>query len=67
MKTWEEIEPLLDSALDLSRDLRADFLAKQCVSDPELHALIECLLIECERDEGFLDMPATRFAQPLIQ
>lgn len=56
---WARLEPLLDAALDLAPELRGEFVREACAHDDELRAELEALIRTCERDDGFLALPAT--------
>lgn len=60
---WHELQPLIDEALDASPDQRAAVLLKLSGGDARLHARLEKLVAECERDTPFFARPAgERFA-----
>jgi hypothetical protein len=63
---WRRVERVLDGALDLDADQRAEYLSKTCAGDPELRAEVEAWLRCCEAVGGFLESPAHRFALPLL-
>ncbi|HEX2250310.1 MAG TPA: protein kinase [Gemmatimonadales bacterium] len=63
---WQEVESLLDAALDLEPDRRAAFLNAACDSDPALRAEVERLLRSCERAEGLLPKPAAEACASLL-
>jgi serine/threonine-protein kinase len=62
---WQEVSDMLDAALDLRLDERAQFLGRACTTD-ELRTEVDLLLRACERSGGFLDGPASSFAAPLL-
>jgi len=55
--SWQRLSPLLDEALDLPAEQRAQWLARLRDHDPELAAEIDTLLDEARAvgDEGFLE------------
>ena len=63
---WDEIERLLDRALDRSPEERAQLIEEIRSRDPPLAADIERLLRASEEAGGFLEEPAATYAQPLL-
>ena len=59
---WQEIERLLDLALERPADERRAFLEQACPDDPALLEEVNRLLRSCERPEAWLDgqAPPTR-------
>jgi hypothetical protein len=57
---------LLDAALDLPAETRADFLRRSCSDDASLHDEVTELLLACDSAADFLEAPASHAAQPLI-
>jgi len=67
IERWQEVERLLDPALDLRPNERAAFLDQACGPDVELRAMVERMLGACDASDGFLeDEPAPVYAAPLI-
>lgn len=62
---WHEVSAIVDEALDLPVDERAQFLARACPSE-DLRMEVDRFLADCERSDGFLDGAATTFAAPLL-
>jgi WD40 repeat protein len=66
-RRWEQIEDLLQRALDLEPSERAAFLERSCAGDPELRSRIEALLAREADAKSFLESPAvTHIAEELI-
>ncbi len=63
---WLRVEPLLDQALDLPPDRRAEFLRSACGGDAALREVIERLLHAAERADDLLTGPAAGFAAPMV-
>jgi len=63
---WEEIEALLDRALDLRPEERGAFLDEACARDPELRSRLDALLRADERAGTFLEAPALEQSAPLV-
>ena len=60
---WVQLAPLIDAALDLEPDQRADYVDRICAGDSALRADLGRLLAECERNSSFIDRAAAeRFA-----
>jgi serine/threonine protein kinase len=66
LERWQQIEQLLDAALELPSNRRSAFLDSACVADAELRAEVERLLRACEESEDFLEQPAQEFAAPIL-
>jgi eukaryotic-like serine/threonine-protein kinase len=63
---WAEIERLLDAALELAPEERAQWLGRMCTGDPGLRAEVERLLGACEAAGPFLEEPAPVAAAPVV-
>ena len=64
---WQQIEDLLQRALDLEPRERAAFLERSCAGDPELRSGIEALLARESDAKSFLESPAVaHLAEQLI-
>jgi tRNA A-37 threonylcarbamoyl transferase component Bud32 len=63
---WQQVEPLLDAALDLPADQRAAFLDSACADDAELRVEVARLLQACAESRHFLQEPAEAFAAPIL-
>ncbi|MEO5589567.1 MAG: hypothetical protein ABIS03_08280, partial [Gemmatimonadaceae bacterium] len=55
---WARLSPLIDAALDLAPDKRADYLETTCTGDSQLRAELERLLAESERGDTLIDRAA---------
>ena len=67
VERWRVVEPLLDAALALSAERRADFLASACAGDDALRDDLAAMLAECDRDGTGLDRPAVERFATLMQ
>ncbi|MEP6900752.1 MAG: protein kinase [Actinomycetota bacterium] len=56
-KTWNKVERIFHTALDLPVEERTFFLQKQCAGDGELLSEVETLLVSFEKESGFLEEP----------
>lgn len=56
-KDWQQLEPLLNEALNLPTEQRAAFLQQACHDDLSLRQEIEAMLAEEERLNSFLETP----------
>jgi serine/threonine protein kinase len=63
---WVLLEPLLDQALDLPPDRRAEFLRSACGEDTALREVIERLLRAAETADDLLTGPVAGFAAPMV-
>jgi serine/threonine protein kinase len=63
---WQQVEQLLDAALDLPPDARVAFLQSAGGADAELRGEVERLLRACDESENFLREPAQEFAAPIL-
>jgi serine/threonine-protein kinase len=63
---WNEIERLLDLALEQPADERRAFLEQACAGDMALLEEVSRLLRSCERPEAWLDGQAPSYAAPLV-
>ena len=63
---WQLLEPLLDSALELTPEERPSFLATACASDPGLRADLETLLEAHDRPDTLLEQPAAHRFSSLL-
>jgi serine/threonine protein kinase/tetratricopeptide (TPR) repeat protein len=63
---WAEIEQLLDGALELAGEERAEWLGRSCAEDPGLRAEVERLLGACEAAGTFLEEPAPVAAAAMV-
>lgn len=55
---WNEIDKLLDTALELEPEKRKAFLDEACAGDPSLRKEIEALLAADEKARTFIEEPA---------
>jgi serine/threonine protein kinase len=63
---WQQIERLLDAALDIPLEQRTAWLDSDCAGDAQLRADVERLLRACVESEQFLQEPAQEFAGPIL-
>ncbi|MEO8138978.1 MAG: serine/threonine-protein kinase [Gemmatimonadota bacterium] len=63
---WDQIEPILDRALDLPRTERADYLKQACGSDLMLRARVERMLAAGEDPDSPLERSLAAIAGPLL-
>ena len=63
---WAEIERLLDGALELAPEERAEWLGRTSADDPGLRAEVERLLGACDAAGTFLEEPAPVAAAALL-
>lgn len=57
-RKWNQIEELLDAALDLEPKKRKNFLDQACGDNHELRKEVEALLAADERAQSFIEAPA---------
>ncbi|MGH9760369.1 MAG: serine/threonine-protein kinase, partial [Blastocatellia bacterium] len=62
---WQQIDRLLDEALELAPEQRAAFLDRACAGDDSLRKEVESLLAHDERISGFIAAPALAEATAL--
>jgi hypothetical protein len=55
---WQQIDRLLELALDQKSNERADSLEKACAGDEELHREVEALLVAHRQAGSFIEAPA---------
>jgi serine/threonine protein kinase/tetratricopeptide (TPR) repeat protein len=63
---WQQVEQLLDAALDTPPEERPALLETACAGDTALRAEVERLLLACVESDGFLREPAEAFAAPIL-
>lgn len=63
---WQEIDRLLDAALERPRAERSAFLAEACQGDEPLRLKVEALLRADEEAASFIETPAAAFAAELL-
>ena len=63
---WQQINALLDAALERSPDQRHAYLDAHCRNDPDLHREVLSLLEAHDQAQSFLEEPANVYAAPLI-
>jgi serine/threonine protein kinase/TolB-like protein len=63
---WEEIERVLDAALELAPTQRAAYLDGVCARDADLRREVEQMLRACVDAEHLLDAPLSAVAAPLL-
>jgi serine/threonine-protein kinase len=59
---WNQVDRLLDAALELSPEKRAAFLDEACVGDEELRKELDALLASDDGAQSFLEEPALEVA-----
>lgn len=59
---WDQVERILDEALDLPEEQRTSFVHEACKHNPELKEEVELILSSIKESEGWLDDP-TQFKQ----
>jgi serine/threonine-protein kinase len=59
---WQQIDQLLEAALEKEKDQRAAFLDQACAGDQALHQEVETLLAAHDQVEGFIEGPALEVA-----
>ena len=57
LKTWENVERIFHTALDLSVEERKPYLRRECTEDGELFSEVTSLLHSFEKDSAFLNKP----------
>jgi len=60
---WQQIDKLLESALEQEPDRRAAFLEQVCAGDEELHREVEALLRAYGQAGSFIETPAIAAAR----
>jgi len=60
-RRWNQIEELLQKALDLASGERPGFLETACVGDAELRSVVETLLKREEQARSFIETPAIAY------
>jgi len=63
---WQQIDQLLETALELQPDERSAFLAVACAGDESLRLEVESLLRSDEAAENFIEEPAMALAAEVI-
>jgi serine/threonine-protein kinase len=63
---WQQIEPLLDAALELEPGARTAFLDDACRGDPSLREELRSLIAACELGTTILATPAAITYAPLL-
>ena len=63
---WQELEPLLDAALEVEPPRRPAFLDRACGGDLALRAELRSLLAACELGAHMLETPAAITYAPLL-
>ena len=63
---WNELEPLLDAALELEATARSAFLDQVCGDDTTLRAELGALVAACEQGDSILSNPASVTYAPLL-
>ena len=56
-KTWEKVEQVFHTAMELSVAERTPYLQRECADAPELLSEVESLISSFENDSDFLDEP----------
>src|SRR5690349_19146539 len=63
---WQELEPLLDAALEVEPPRRPAFLDRACGGDLALRAELKSLLAACDLGANMLETPAAITYAPLL-
>ncbi|MFN0110563.1 MAG: protein kinase domain-containing protein [Blastocatellia bacterium] len=63
---WQQIDQLLDAALELPTAERAAFLDQACSNNSELRRKVESLLRSEEEAKSFIEAPAAAFAAEML-
>jgi serine/threonine protein kinase len=63
---WQQIDRLLDLALEREEGERAEFLSQACADDEALRSEVESLLAAYEQSKGFIETPALDVAARLM-
>ena len=63
---WNQVDRLLDAALELSPDKRGAFLDQACAGDEALRKEVDALLISDEGARSFLEKPALDVAAKVL-
>src|SRR5258707_836316 len=63
---WQQIEQVLQTALEREPAERAALLERECAGDPDLRAEVESLLASAPRADGFLAANALEDATMLL-
>lgn len=63
---WQQIDQLLEAALERSPDERAAFLADACAADTTLRVEVESLLRSHEEAGNFIEAPAIEMAAEML-
>lgn len=62
LERWNEVDELLQSALQLPAEERGEFVRKACSGDAELEPEVQSLLISDQEAGSFLGRPAIEVA-----
>ena len=63
---WQQIEQVLDGALERRASERGAFLDYACAGDEELRREVEALLANESSAEGFIESPALEVLAPAL-
>jgi serine/threonine protein kinase len=63
-RRWDQIEEMLQQALDLKPDKRPDFLETACRGDADLRRALEGLLSREDEARSFIETPAAAYGAP---
>jgi serine/threonine protein kinase/Tol biopolymer transport system component len=63
---WQQIDELLQAALELDPEERHAFLVLACYGDEPLRQEVESLIVSHEQSENLLDMPLSQVAADLL-
>src|SRR5262245_19733619 len=63
-RRWDQIEELLQKALDVEPDKRLDFLESACLGDEDLRRRVETLLRGEDEARSFIETPAVAYQAP---
>ena len=66
-RNWQDVESLLDAALDLDPTERRKLLDRECGENSDLRSDLEAMMRACDLDQGFLEISAVSFAGDLVE
>src|SRR5690606_15001487 len=66
LEHWQQVERVLDQALELPPEAQAAYLDAACAGAPELRREVEALLAAMGDEATFLEAPAHRYAADLV-
>jgi serine/threonine-protein kinase len=63
---WQQVEQVLDGALERAASERGAFLDQACAGDVELRQEVEALLANESKVDDFIESPALELMAPLL-